>query len=160
MLGMSLFVLAFACSFLRTNKTHTLRCTMHLRSFPTMAQLNQSRCWLQRGVAKVIVGVHGEADGEGEGGEGDQIEWCLGAPVESPPHVARRPLTISIGRNDPLWRGLPLSPWSSYGVARTRFQPAEKHGKAKDQARQVCAQHKLARLAPVRERAHLMYLET
>jgi hypothetical protein len=160
MLGMSLFVLAFACSFLRTNKTHTLRCTMHLRSFPTMAQLNQSRCWLQRGVAKVIVGVHGEADGEGEGGEGDRIERCLRAPVEDPRHVARRPLTILVGRNDSPSCGLPPSPCSSSGVAQTGFRPAEKHGTARDQATQVCAQHKLARLAPVRERAHLMYLET
>ena len=70
-----------------------------------------------------------------------------------------RPLTVSIDRNDPLWRGLPPSPWSSFGVARTRFQPAEKHGKAKDQARQVCARHKLARLAPVRERARMTYLQ-
>ena len=40
MLGMPLFVLAYACSFLRTNKTHTLRRRLDWLSFLTIAQLN------------------------------------------------------------------------------------------------------------------------
>ena len=35
---------------------------------------------------------------------------------------------------------------------------AEKQGKARDQVSQDCARHKLARLAPARERARLTYL--
>ena len=60
-------------------------------------------------------------------------------------HVARRPLTISIGRDNSLSYGLPPSPRSSSGVARTGFQSAEKHGKASDQASQVCARYRGAK---------------
>ena len=59
-----MFVLAFVSTLLHNNKTHTLRRTLDWPSFLTTAQLNMSRCWLQRGAAKVIAGVHGEADGQ------------------------------------------------------------------------------------------------
>ena len=124
--------------------TECLPVTPLIRLPTSQFKLNWSACWLQRGAAKVIAGSLRHADGEGERGEGDRIERCSRAPVADPRHVARRPFTVSIGRNNSLWCGLSSSPRSSSGVAQTGFRPAEKHGKASDQASQVCARYRCA----------------